>query len=48
MFYVGEWPKELIICLLEVSKNDFRSFVEAIFQVVKGHANSFSGECALK
>jgi hypothetical protein len=23
MFYVGEWPLELIICLLDVFKNEF-------------------------
>jgi hypothetical protein len=32
MFYVGKWPWELIICLLEVLKNDFGEVDEAMFQ----------------
>jgi hypothetical protein len=31
MFSVGEWSSELIICLLDVSKNDFGEVDEAMF-----------------
>jgi hypothetical protein len=34
MFEVGEWPWELIICLLNFLKCDFGDFVEAIFHDV--------------
>jgi hypothetical protein len=35
MFYVGEWPLELITCLLDVLKNDFREVDEAMIQGVE-------------
>jgi hypothetical protein len=35
MFKVGEWPVELIICLLDVLKNDFVEVDEAMFQGVQ-------------
>jgi hypothetical protein len=36
MFYAGEWPRELKICLLDVLKNDFEEVNEAMFQGVDG------------
>jgi hypothetical protein len=35
MFYVGEWPWELIICILDVLKNDFGEVDEAMFECVE-------------
>jgi hypothetical protein len=35
MFKVGEWPRELTICLLDVLKYDFGEVDEAMFQVVE-------------
>jgi hypothetical protein len=35
MFQEGEWPLELIICLLEVLENNFRKVDVAIFQGVQ-------------
>jgi hypothetical protein len=35
MFHVGEWTWELIICLLEVLKNEFCELAEAMIQVVE-------------
>jgi hypothetical protein len=32
MFKVGHWPRKLIICLLDVSKNEFDEVDEAMFQ----------------
>jgi hypothetical protein len=39
-FYVGDWPWELIICLLEVLKNAFIEVDEAIFLSVKWHCEN--------
>jgi hypothetical protein len=39
MFYVGERPLELIICLLDVLKNDFGEHDEAMFQDVEHNFN---------
>jgi hypothetical protein len=35
MFQVGEWPIELIICLLHILKNVFDEVDEAMFQGVE-------------
>jgi hypothetical protein len=35
MFYVGEWPREHIIGILDVFKNDFGKVDEAMFQDVE-------------
>jgi hypothetical protein len=35
MFYVGEWPWEFKICLLDVLKYDFREVDEPMFQGVE-------------
>jgi hypothetical protein len=35
MIQVGEWPRELIICLLDLLINDFDEFDEVIFQGVE-------------
>jgi hypothetical protein len=35
MFKVGEWPYKLIICLLNLLKNNFREVDEAIFEGVE-------------
>jgi hypothetical protein len=35
MFYVGEWPLELIMCLLDVLKNDFGEVDEAMLEGVR-------------
>jgi hypothetical protein len=35
MFYVGEWTSQLIICSLEVLKNDFDEVHEVMFQGVE-------------
>jgi hypothetical protein len=35
MFQVGEWPWDLIICSLDVLKNDFGEEDEAMFQGVE-------------
>jgi hypothetical protein len=32
MFQIGEWPKELKICLLDVLKNVFGDFDEEMYQ----------------
>jgi hypothetical protein len=42
MFLVGEWPWELIICLLDVLKNDFAKFDEAMFPGVERPCEMFS------
>jgi hypothetical protein len=34
MFLVGEWPRELVISILDISINDFDDVDEAIFQSV--------------
>jgi hypothetical protein len=41
-FLVGKWTWDLIICLLDVLKCDFREVDEAMFESEKVHANSFS------
>jgi hypothetical protein len=35
MVLVGDWPRELIICLLVVLRNDFAEVDEAMFQGVQ-------------
>jgi hypothetical protein len=35
MFYVGEWPRELIICLLNILKCDFGDVDEAMLHGVE-------------
>jgi hypothetical protein len=35
MFYVGEWPLLLVICLLDVLKKDFDEVDEAMFHGVE-------------
>jgi hypothetical protein len=34
MFHVGDWPREIMICLLEVLKNDFGEVDKAMSHVV--------------
>jgi hypothetical protein len=34
MYYVGEWPREIIICLLNVLKGKFGDTDELMFQDV--------------
>jgi hypothetical protein len=35
MFKIGEWPRELIICLLNILKCDFGDVDEAMLRVVE-------------
>jgi hypothetical protein len=47
-FSIGEWPREVIICLLKVLKCNFGEVDEAMFMMSKGHSNAFSPFCAFK
>jgi hypothetical protein len=48
MFKVGERPFYLIICLLDVLKNDFVLVDEAMFKSDVSHVNSFLASWASK
>jgi hypothetical protein len=39
MFQVREWPRILIICLLNVLKTNFLTLIKRCFKVLKGFAN---------
>jgi hypothetical protein len=35
MFSVGEWPWDLLVCVLDVLENNFNELNEALFQLVE-------------
>jgi hypothetical protein len=45
---IGQRSWKLLICLLNISKNEFFENDEACFKVSKGHAKSLSESCASK